>query len=125
MTGSVDGARWDVWFDENTNTIRHRSEGVNDKKLADDSIARLYELLDEHPDVVGVLVDVSKTASVNGPARQAYGEFVKSLDKKVSFFGANRVMTVVIKLVFGSAGRLDNMKILQTEEEALAWLNEA
>jgi hypothetical protein len=116
---------WRVWFDENTSTVRHWSKGKNDEQLAKNSSTLMREELSKHPDAVGVLVDVSETSTVNGKARQAFAEFVKSIDKRVAFYGANKVMRVVIKLVFGATGKMDNMKIFGTEEEALEWLKQS
>jgi hypothetical protein len=111
-----------VWWDKETQTVRHWSKGKNNEQVGKESAALMQKELEKHADAAGVLVDVSETSTVSGSARAAYAAFIKSTNKRVAFFGANRIMRVVIKLVFGSAGKLENMRIFATKEEALAWL---
>jgi hypothetical protein len=113
---------WKVWWDEENKVVRHWSRGINDEIVASDSTAEMKSQLEKHSDAAGVLVDIRDVIRVNGKARNIFGDFVKNLDKKVAFYGANRIMKIVVKLVFGAAGRLENFKIFGSEEEAFEWL---
>ena len=117
-----DSNEWKVWYDAELKTACHWSRGKNDKDLASESADEMRRLVREHPDIFGILVDVSDVTTVDVDGRKAYGEFVRAIKKKVAFYGANAVMRVVIKFVFAAFSRIDNMKIFATKKEALDWL---
>lgn len=114
--------RIDVTWDEETKTVLHKAYGMTPVDLAERSAVEMKALLAQHPEAIGVLVDLTFNPGLSSDSRAVYTKFVSDSKKKCAFFGASPIMRVVATLVFTAAGHMGLMNMLSSKEEALAWL---
>lgn len=92
-----------------------------------DAYMRDFEpYLEVGPDIIHFLVDVSQVGKSSAAARRTFGEMFRDPHPrtgKTAMVGANRYLRVVAGFVMKATGA-QNMRIFDSEEDALAWLKQ-
>ena len=117
-------AKYKVWWDEKEGIIRQKAWGDFEEKDAKAQSIQINNIINSQSGKVLVLNDLSESGKASSQARKIYSEMMKNEKVKKHAFVGMKIMTkVIVSFIINFSGA-KNVRLFNTEEEAIKWLKE-